>query len=48
MSSQWKTASSPRPKKVRQAKPNVKNMLIAFFDTDEVVRHEHVLRTDGK
>ena len=30
-SSQWKSASSPRPKKTRQVKSNVKNMLICFF-----------------
>ena len=39
MSSQWKTVSS-RPKKARQVKSNVKNMLIAFFDTDGLVHHE--------
>jgi len=44
MSSQWKTASSPRPKKARQVKSNVKNMLIAFFDIDELVYHEYVPR----
>jgi hypothetical protein len=33
MSSQWKTASSPRPKKARQMKSSIKTMLIAFFDT---------------
>jgi hypothetical protein len=42
MSSQWKTASSPRPKKVRQVKSNVKNMLIAFFDIDRLVHYEYV------
>jgi len=40
MSSQWSTASSPRPKKARQ----VKSMLIAFFDMDGLVRHECVPR----
>ena len=34
MSSQLKTASSPRPKKARQVKSNVKTMLIPFFDID--------------
>ena len=34
MSSQWDTASSPRPKKAREVKSNVKTMLIAFFDID--------------
>jgi len=44
MSSQWTTASSPRPKKVRQVKSNVKNMLIAFFDIDGLVHHAYVSR----
>ena len=44
MSSQWKTASSPRPKKARQVKPNVKKMLIAFFNIDGLVHHEYVHR----
>jgi len=37
-SSQWSTASSPRPKTARQ----VKSMLIAFFDIDGLVHHEYV------
>jgi len=44
MSSQWKTLSSPRPKKARQVKSNVKTMLIAFFDIDGLVYHEYVPR----
>ena len=32
MSSQWSTSSSPRPKKARQVKSNIKTMLTAFFD----------------
>jgi len=44
MSSQWKTASSPQLKKVRQVKPNAKTMLILFFDIDGLVRHEYVPR----
>jgi len=44
MSSQWKTASSPRPKKARQVKSNVKTMLIAFFDIDGLVHNEYVHR----
>ena len=44
MSSQWKTASSPRPKKARQVKSNVKTKLIAFFDIDGLVHHEYVPR----
>jgi len=44
MSSQWKTASSPRLKKAWQVKSNVKTMLIAFFDIDGLVLHEYVPR----
>jgi len=44
MSSQWKTASSPRPKKAQQVKSNVKTMLIAFFDIYRLVHHEYVPR----
>ena len=39
MSSQWSTSSSPRPKKARQVKSNIKTMLIAFFDIDGLVHH---------
>jgi len=42
MSSQWKTASSPRPKKARQVKSNVKTTLMAFFYNDGLVHHEYV------
>jgi len=42
MSSQWSTSSSPRPKKARQVKSNIKTMLIAFFDIDSLVHHEFV------
>ena len=35
--SQWKSASSPRPKKARQVKSNVKTVLICFFDIKELV-----------
>ena len=31
-SSQWKSPGSPRPKKVRQVRSNIKSMLICFFD----------------
>jgi len=44
MSSEWKTASSPRPKKARQVKSNVKTKLIAFLDIDGLVHHEYVPR----
>lgn len=30
-SSQWKSVTSPRPKKARQVRSNVKTMLITFF-----------------
>jgi len=39
-SSQWKSASSPRPKKARQVKSNVKTMLICFFDIKGLVHFE--------
>jgi len=44
-SSQWSTSSSsssPRLKKARQLKSNIKIMLIAFFDIDGLVHHEFV------
>ena len=44
MSSQWNTASSPRPKKAQQVNSNVKTMLIALFDIDRLVHHEYVPR----
>jgi AraC-like DNA-binding protein len=40
LSSQWKTQLSPRPKKARQVRSNVRTMLIAFFDTEGLVHHE--------
>ena len=42
MSYQWSTSSSPRPKKARQVKSNIKIMLIAFFNIDGLVHHEFV------
>jgi len=42
MSSQWNTASSPRPKKAWQVKSNAKTMLIAFFDIDGLVHQQYV------
>jgi len=42
ISSQWKTASFPRPKKARQLKSNVKIILIAFFDIEGLVHYEYV------
>ena len=41
-SSQWKTPASPRPKKARQVKSNVKVMVVVFFDEAGVVHHEYV------
>ena len=41
-SSQWKSASSPRPKKARQVKSNVKAMLICFFDIKGLVHFEFI------
>jgi len=41
-SSQWKSASSPRPKKARQVKSNVKTMLICFFDIKGLVHCEFI------
>jgi len=41
-SSQWKSASSPRPNKARKVKSNVKNMLICFFDIKGLVHFEFI------
>ncbi|BFZ02340.1 hypothetical protein BsWGS_05379 [Bradybaena similaris] len=40
-SSQWKTANSPRPKKARMNRSNVKTLLIVFFDYKGIVHHEY-------
>lgn len=40
-SSQWKTANSPRPKKARMSRSNVKTLLIVFFDYKGIVHHEY-------
>ena len=40
--SQWKTPNSPKPKKARQVRSNVKIMLISFFDANEIVHREFV------
>ena len=42
MSSQWSTSSSPRSKKTRQVKSNIKTILIAFSDIEGLVHHEFV------
>jgi len=39
-SSQWKSPRSPRPKKARQVKSNLKSMIITFFDIKGVVHKE--------
>ena len=41
-SSQWKTKNSPRPKKVREVRSNVKTMLIVFFDCRGIIHKEFV------
>ena len=41
-SSQWKSPMSPRPKKARQVKSNLKSMIITFFDIKGIVHKEFV------
>jgi len=41
-SSLWKSAMSPRPKKARQVKSNVKSTIITFFDVKGIVHKEFV------
>jgi len=41
-SSQWKSSMSPRPKKARQVKSNLKSMIITFFDIKGTVHKEFV------
>ena len=40
-SSKWKHPESPRPKKARQVRSNVKVMLTCFFDSPGIVHHEY-------
>ena len=40
--SQWKSPGSPRPKKARQVRSNIKSMLICFFDQKGIVHKEFV------
>ena len=40
--SQWKTPSSPQPKKARQVRSNIKSMLIIFFDIRGIVHKEFI------
>jgi len=41
-SSQWKSPTSPRPKKARQVKNNVKSMIITFFHIKAIVHKKFV------
>jgi len=41
-SSRWKSPTSPRPKKTRQVKSNLKSMIITFFDIKGIVHKEFV------
>ena len=41
-SRQWKSVSSPRPKKSRMQRSQVKAILITFFDHQGMVHHEFV------
>ena len=41
-SSQWRSPGSPRPKKARQVRSNIKSMLICFFDQKGIVHKEFV------
>jgi len=43
-SSQWKSPSSPRVKKARQSRSNIKVVMTVFFDLDGIVRAEFVPR----
>jgi len=41
-SGEWKSSNSPRPKKARRVKSNVKTMPISFFDANGIVHSEFV------
>jgi len=41
-SMQWKTQNSPRPKKARMSRLQVKTMLVRFFDRKEIVGYEFI------
>jgi len=40
-SSQWKSLTSPRPKKGRQVRSKTKVTLLAFFDSEGILHHEY-------
>ena len=40
-SSQWKTPTSPTPKKARQVRSKTKVMLLAFYDKEGIVHYEY-------
>ena len=42
--SRWKSSSSPRVKKARESRSNIKVMMIVFYDLDGIVRVEFVPR----
>jgi len=39
---QWKTQNSPRPKKGRMSRSQVKIMLVSFFDHKGIVHYEFI------
>jgi len=39
---QWKTQNSPRPKKARMSRSQVKTMLVCFFDQKGIVHYEFI------
>jgi len=41
-SMQWKTQKSPRPKKARMSRSQVKTMLVCFFDHKGIVQYEFI------
>ena len=41
-SMQWKTQHSPRPKKARMSRSQVKTMLVCFFDHKSIVHYEFI------
>jgi len=44
-SSQWVGQGSPRPKKARMSRSNMKVMLLVFFDWQGIIHHEFVPRS---